>query len=1291
MSDAVYNEVIALVARTEQFEASIEDVKHFWASTVDKIASTPLQLPVRFDQEAVLGIDQYLDRQRAEIDQVRSLNDLYKERVRVLKEAEDIARGPAPGVDVTTGNASRGERYDLKQRILSATASDADTATMRAQLVEMEKVHRLAAEREVREIALQSAKMVGEATRKNDADRLARQQAVRAEELAALKADIIAREKANVDAFANSVHNEDQLKTAEKVRVEREDARIRKEEAARVAQATTDAHNATQLAKLKTNAEADTAAKRTRQAAIDKANLASQLHQRETADTVAAKMSQYRMSNELSVAIEIAARRKVIAQYETDEAHRREAIEKRLASVKSTTGYKVGSTIAGGKVGAGFDIAAGGAFALGATNLGGTIYMAERAAYALGIGQKTLGEFAEKLGLVQTTGEGAAASMAVFGRAVVGVGAGIAAVGAAVGVMVLGSKMDTALAEMSTLLADTTVKGKDFTNMMDDAANSAIRLSNSFNVDVVEVINGFKTALSTGIDASDLETFGRDAMIVAKGLGTSFDDSVSILTSFKDAYGASVSDMSHYSDVLFNAINVGKFQVNDLRSNIGRVLTSAAEAGVGVEDMMGALAALTRVGMTTSQAITSLNSMIVGVVNPTETAQKAFDKLGISTGSAAFKAKGFLQYYKELRDVVGDNADVFGDLFGEERARRGAIAYTANLALAKSTREEVTKVGTAAIAANRAMDTFGTNIGKVWNSIINPIKSAGETMLTVLNNVIFAGNEIPVTVSTGSASIVDLGITAVDSTAKLTTAFDELNKAIVRAGEAGETAFDKMINKQRDYYKQVVRADAYTSFDADPTNRPTYAAGGEVESALAAKRVQETLNNAKYIAQLREQGWSEATIAKAIAPYEAEMAVLDAKLAKLREVRNEINAGRKEAYEQRRELAALDALEAKGYDVTAERAAIKKVQASKEQLPEDRAASVEADTTARKHNVAILDQQFDVLSKITDKLAGARNMSALTTQTELAGYSSTLTAAKAKYDKIRAILDDTENLTTEQRKTYTDLANAYLTEIETVEKKLTLLQASRYKREYEAAEAAYNKKMAFYNKEEDKINSIIKKIMDQKNALQQSIADRTANLRGPDYARRQYRDQIEVGTRNAANIADPLQQAEAIEKLRDLITKFVSASDASGNGARGAREASDMEALLIKLDERMLARQKEAWKNNEGLKQTAGMVRNQAEADNPIAHAVRAEAQKVIKDTLSEAAKYGMTISGDYKVDIDKINVEVKGLERATVEKMIETAVINGIKSDIRKRENGDVNAGNGLAPVGTTTDWSKP
>lgn len=1291
MSDAVYNEVIALVAQTEKFEASVNELQQFWANAIDKIASDPLQLPVRFDKEAIQSIDEYIDRQRAERDQVRQINELYKERVRLLKEAEDVARGAEPKVDVTSANLSRGERYDLKKKIVASTDINTETDALRAQVVAIEKTHRLAAEREVRETALQSAKMVGEATRKNEIDSLARRKTERDAELAALKNDIIAREKANVAAFTNAVHNEEQLNIANSVRVAREDARIRKEEAVRKAQLITDTHNAEQLAKLKVNAESDVAAKRTKQAAIDKAALSSQLHQREAADVVAAKMSQYRMSNELNVAIEIATRRKIIAQFETDEAKRKASIEKQAVITKSTVGYKVGSTIAGGKVGAGFDIAAGGAFALGATNLGGTIYMAERAAYALGIGQKTLGEFAEKLGFVKLKGEGAEASIARFGKVVLGLGAVAATAGTALAVLAAGNKLDNELASMSTLLADATVKGDEFNKMMGEAKDSAIALSNSFNTDVEEVVRGFKTALSTGIDASELETFGSKAMIVAKGLGTTFEDATSILTTFKDAYGTGVSEMAHFSDVLFNAINVGKFQVNDLKQNIGRVLTSAAEAGVGVEDMMSALATLTRVGMTTSQSITSLNSLIVGIVNPTDKAAAMFDKLGLATGSAALANKTLLEYLNEVRDATAGNKDLIGDLFGEERARRGAIGLTANLALAASVRGEMDKVGTATIAANRAMNTFSTNMGKLWNSIINPIKSIGEWGLTKLNNILFPA--LVEQMSITEVKSVDMSAKMVDSASAITKAYGELEAAMEKAGKKGVTAFDTLLEKQSEYYKRITIDRANQDFYNN--NKPT-----GVPTTSTEVNMRNRFNEVRLAREdLAAKGYSGGDYAEMkhnekLKEYDDEMQKIAEIIASLVKLRNERATSYKEDYEYRRKLNELNAREAIGEDVTFERAALeRKKQMSK--MDETQRKAMEAADAARvqagAHNKKVLDDLFEGLRKVSTGVEAFRKLDQTATQDQIQNANSVLAAMQKKYDRIQQVLGDTETLTDEQREHYTNLSKIYLKEIEDEQAKITTLVATRYKREYEAAEAAYNKKMAFYNKEEDKINSIIKKIMEQKNALQQSIIDRTANLRGPDYARRQYREQIEVGTRNAGNIKDPLQQIEAIEKLRDLINKFVSASDASGNGARGAREASDMEALLIKLDERALARQKEAWKTNEGMKQTAGMARNVAEADNPVAQAMRSEAQRLIKDTLSEAAKYGMTVSGDYKVDVDKITVEVKGIEKATVERMVEAGVLEGIKKYIHDKENNGPLPTDGFAPVGAKTDWSNP
>ena len=448
------------------------------------------------------------------------------------------------------------------------------------------------------------------------------------------------------------------------------------------------------------------------------------------------------MRRRSAIAIERGDLNAIIAQ----ENARLQVIRRRVAaeeaSIRATASYKVGSFASGARVGAALDLAAGAGFALGGTNIGGALYMMERLAYASGIGQKSLGEVAAKFGLVELHGDNAAASMSRFGASILGIGTAVAVVAAPIGAMLAGGKLDKAVADMSTLLADTTVKGEKFNNMMNDTAAAAARVSESFNLGLVDTVNGFKTALSTGIDADQLESFGTIAATVTKGLGTSFEDAVGILTTFKDSYNLGMQGMRESSDVLFNAINVGKFQVDDLRNNIGRVVTSSAEAGISIKDMSAGLATLTRVGLSTSQSITSLNRFVQAIVSPTDQARKQFDALGLATGHAAFKTQTLMQYLQQLKVAVGGDADLMGQLFTTEQGRRGAIGLTTNLSLTSSIRTAMDDVGTATIAANRAMDTFGQNFGKVFTAVWDVVQLIGRDLLQVANDVFFPGGAL---------------------------------------------------------------------------------------------------------------------------------------------------------------------------------------------------------------------------------------------------------------------------------------------------------------------------------------------------------------------------------------------------------------------------------------------------------------------------------------------------------------------------------------------------------------------
>ena len=429
-----------------------------------------------------------------------------------------------------------------------------------------------------------------------------------------------------------------------------------------------------------------------------------------------------------------------------DENARVAAVQRRAmveeAATKRSMGYRVGSGIANTRASDSIGMAAGGAFLMGNTNVGGALYMIERLARHTELGKKALGELTQSFFGV-TTGAGASATaIAAFGSAAVIAGGIAVAIAVPIAAMFAGNKLDNAIANMSTLLADATIKGDDFARMMNSAAGAAARLGEGFGIGLVETVAGFKTALSTGIDASQLEEFGVIAATVTKGLGTTFEDATGILTTFRDSYQLSMSGLQESSDVLFNAINVGKFQVDDLKNNIGRVVTASAEAGVSLKDMSAGLATLTRVGLSTSQSITSLNRFIQNIVSPTDKAKAAFDRLGLSTGHAAFKTQSLMQYLTQLKGAVGGNADLMGELFSTEQGRRGAIGLTTNLALTGELRTAMDEVGTATIAANRAMDTFSQNFGKLFQTVWDTIQLVGRDLLQAANSVFFPGGPL---------------------------------------------------------------------------------------------------------------------------------------------------------------------------------------------------------------------------------------------------------------------------------------------------------------------------------------------------------------------------------------------------------------------------------------------------------------------------------------------------------------------------------------------------------------------
>jgi len=320
----------------------------------------------------------------------------------------------------------------------------------------------------------------------------------------------------------------------------------------------------------------------------------------------------------------------------------------------------------------------------------------------------------------------------VVGAAVLGVTAALAVGGVAF--LAYGEALNKDLAAMSTLLLPATSGTEALHMAMEKATNSAVKLSNTFNVDLNDVIKGYKDALSSGIDANDLDRFGRASAILSTALGESFGSTTQILTTFKDTYKLTMGEMEGIGDKLFNVVDVGRVNSKQMLDNLGRLIPVAKTAGITVTDMLGAFSTLTRT-MTVSQATTSLGRAIEGIISPSKDSILAFNELGIAYGSAAFVGRSLAEVIKDIRDKTGAEGEILNRLFPNVQMQRGIAQLSTQLELLDRNTKAIDVTNTAIIAANRAQDTLGNNVAKVWTGIVNSIEIAARMTGTWVNEI----------------------------------------------------------------------------------------------------------------------------------------------------------------------------------------------------------------------------------------------------------------------------------------------------------------------------------------------------------------------------------------------------------------------------------------------------------------------------------------------------------------------------------------------------------------------------
>lgn len=253
-----------------------------------------------------------------------------------------------------------------------------------------------------------------------------------------------------------------------------------------------------------------------------------------------------------------------------------------------------------------------------------------------------------------------------LGAAAAALGAG-AAFGAAID---RSAQLATAIGEVSTLIEGTPQE-------MALLTREVKALTGAYGGDLTTKANAFYQAISAGANGvADAAEVVAQANKLAIGGMTDVATGVDGLTTAMNVFAGDALTASEASDAMFVGMRAGKTTIAELAGSLGRVAPIARDVGLSFDEMVAAVAATTKGGINTNEAVSGLKAALANVIKPTAEAEEAAKRLGIQFDTAAVKSKGLAGFLEDVRDATGGNIDEMSALFGSVEG----LAVVASLA-----------------------------------------------------------------------------------------------------------------------------------------------------------------------------------------------------------------------------------------------------------------------------------------------------------------------------------------------------------------------------------------------------------------------------------------------------------------------------------------------------------------------------------------------------------------------------------------------------------------------------------
>jgi TP901 family phage tail tape measure protein len=150
-----------------------------------------------------------------------------------------------------------------------------------------------------------------------------------------------------------------------------------------------------------------------------------------------------------------------------------------------------------------------------------------------------------------------------------------------------------------------------------------------------------------------------------------------VTTKVLNAYNMSGDQATKVTDSIAKSIEYGVVQWSDYTSQLGRVASISAVAGVSLDEINAFIAAATKNSATAEIAFTGLGATLSNMLRPTTESAEAAAALGINWNLAGIRGEGFESLMGKLGIAMQKNPVLANQMVGGQEAVRGAFAAAA--------------------------------------------------------------------------------------------------------------------------------------------------------------------------------------------------------------------------------------------------------------------------------------------------------------------------------------------------------------------------------------------------------------------------------------------------------------------------------------------------------------------------------------------------------------------------------------------------------------------------------------